>query len=99
MNSSILVSIRSSRSRPGAIAGERIALPLLQSARTVRPSMNVAELIERDRVHGSLYTDPSVYDAELERVWSRTAVFIGHEREVPEPTDYFAKTIGPQQRT
>ena len=59
--------------------------------------MNVAELIERDRVHGSLYTDPSVYEAELERIWYRTWVFIGHESEVPEPNDYVVKTIGPQR--
>jgi phenylpropionate dioxygenase-like ring-hydroxylating dioxygenase large terminal subunit len=53
-------------------------------------------LIERDRVHGSLYTDPAIYEAELERIWYRTWVFVGHVSEVPEPNDYVVKSIGPQ---
>ena len=53
-------------------------------------------LIEHDRVHGSLYTDPAIYAAELERIWYRTWVYVGHESEVPEPNDYVVKSIGPQ---
>src|SRR5581483_10348774 len=53
-------------------------------------------LIEPDRVHGSLYTDPAVWEAELERIWYRTWVYVGHESEVPEPNDYVLKSIGPQ---
>lgn len=53
-------------------------------------------LIEADRVHGSLYTDPEIYAAELERIWYRTWVYVGHESEVPEPNDYVVKSIGPQ---
>jgi fatty-acyl-CoA synthase len=56
----------------------------------------VAELIERDRVHGSLYTDPAIFERELERIWYRTWVYIGHVSEVPEPNDYVVKSIGPQ---
>jgi len=54
------------------------------------------QLIEPDRVHGSLYTDPAVYAAELERIWYRTWVYVGHESEIPEPNDYVPKSIGPQ---
>ena len=54
------------------------------------------ELIEADRVHGSLYTDPGVFQAELERIWYRTWVFVGHASEVPEPGDYVLKSIGSQ---
>lgn len=53
-------------------------------------------LIEYDRVHGSLYTDPAVYAAELERIWYSTWVFVGHVSEIPEPNDYVVKSIGPQ---
>ena len=53
-------------------------------------------LIRPDRVHGSLYTDPDVWAAELERIWYRTWVFVGHISEVPEPGDYVQKSIGPQ---
>ena len=54
------------------------------------------ELIEADRVHSSLYTDPAIYEAELERIWYRTWVYVGHESEVPEPNDYVLKWIGAQ---
>ena len=57
---------------------------------------NWRELIEHDRVHGSLYTDPAIYQAELERIWYRTWVYVGHVSEVPEPNDYVLKSIGPQ---
>jgi phenylpropionate dioxygenase-like ring-hydroxylating dioxygenase large terminal subunit len=53
-------------------------------------------LIEPDRVHGSLYTDLRVFADELERIWYRTWVYVGHESEVPQPNDYAVKSIGPQ---
>ena len=40
-------------------------------------------LIQPDRVHGSLYTDPRVFADELARIWYRTWVYVGHESEVP----------------
>jgi phenylpropionate dioxygenase-like ring-hydroxylating dioxygenase large terminal subunit len=54
------------------------------------------ELILPDRVHGSLYTDPAVFEAELERIWYRTWVYVGHVSEVPRPNDFVLKSIGPQ---
>lgn len=35
-----------------------------------------------------------VYEAELERIFGRTWVFVGHETEVPEPGDYRLRYIG-----
>ena len=55
-----------------------------------------ARLIEPDRVHGSLYTDPRVFADELARIWYRTWVYVGHESEVAEPGDYVRKTLGLQ---
>lgn len=63
---------------------------------SVAPHLPWDELIEPGRVHGSLYTDPDIYAAELERIWYRTWVFVGHVSEVPEPNDYVLKSIGPQ---
>jgi fatty-acyl-CoA synthase len=54
------------------------------------------QLIRPDRVHGSLYTDPAVFQAELEHIWYRTWVYVGHVSEVPGPNDYVRKSIGPQ---
>jgi fatty-acyl-CoA synthase len=54
------------------------------------------ELILPDRVHGTLYTDPDVFEAELERIWYRTWVYVGHLSEIPRPNDFVLKSIGPQ---
>jgi hypothetical protein len=53
-------------------------------------------MIRPDRVHGSLYRDSVVFAMELERIWYRTWVYVGHESEVPRINDYVAKSIGPQ---
>jgi fatty-acyl-CoA synthase len=58
---------------------------------------NWSDLIESDRVHGSLYTDPDIYQLELQRIWYRTWVYVGHVSEVPTPNDFVAKSIGPQR--
>jgi phenylpropionate dioxygenase-like ring-hydroxylating dioxygenase large terminal subunit len=61
------------------------------------PEVDYAALIEPARVHGSLYTDPAIFADELERIWYRTWVYVGHESEVPEPDDFVLKHIGPQE--
>lgn len=54
------------------------------------------ELIHSDRVHGSLYRDPAIFNLDLERIWYRTWVYVGHESEIPNPNDFVAKTIALQ---
>ena len=53
-------------------------------------------LIRPDRVHGSLYRDAEIFQLELERIWYRTWVYVGHESEVPKANDFVRKSIGPQ---
>lgn len=60
------------------------------------PRVDYSALIEPERVHGSLYTDPAVFADELERIWYGGWVFVGHATEVPQPNDYVRKNIGPQ---
>jgi phenylpropionate dioxygenase-like ring-hydroxylating dioxygenase large terminal subunit len=54
------------------------------------------ELVQPDRIHASLHSDPQVFLDELERIWYRSWVYIGHESEVPEPGDYVRKKFGLQ---
>ena len=58
--------------------------------------MNLKPLVEPDRVHKSVYTDPKIFDLEMEKIWERTWVDRGHESQVPKPGDYYAVTIGRQ---
>ncbi len=53
-----------------------------------------AEVIHDDRVHGSLYSDPEVFDHEMDRIFRRGWVFVGHESEVPQPGDWVTRLIG-----
>ena len=59
-----------------------------------------AELVSDDprafRVHGSLYTDPEVFASEMERIFERTWVYVGHESELPAAGDYKTVLAGTQ---
>src|SRR5271170_7699251 len=55
-----------------------------------------SEMIRPEQVHGSVYTDDAVFKAELEKIWRRVWVYVGHESEVPQPNDYVMKSIGPE---
>lgn len=58
--------------------------------------MRYDELVQPERVHGSLYTSPEIFAEELAKIWYRSWVYIGHVSEVAEPNDYVRKSIGPQ---
>ncbi|MFN2645531.1 MAG: aromatic ring-hydroxylating dioxygenase subunit alpha [Burkholderiales bacterium] len=48
----------------------------------------LARLIEPDRVHRDVYTDPEIFQLEMERLWSRTWIYVGHTSQVPNPGDF-----------
>lgn len=50
-------------------------------------------LVEPTRLHKRLYTDPDIFELEMERIWGQAWIFIGHESQVPEAGDYFTTNI------
>lgn len=70
-------------------------IPIAPAAAT-GPAVRWDDLVRDDHVHGSLYTDPAIYQAELQKIWYRTWVYVGHESEVPNANDYVMKSIGPE---
>lgn len=54
----------------------------------------IAALVEPARVHRRVYTDPDVFKVEMERVWGKAWIFIGHESMVPAPGDFITTTLG-----
>ena len=52
-------------------------------------------LVHETRVHSAVYYDPAVFKDELEKIWYRTWVYVGHVSEVPNRNDYVTKSIGP----
>ena len=63
---------------------------------TSMQTANYPELIQADRVHGRLYYDPAIFDEELEKIWYRQWVYVGHESEVAKPGDYVTRLLGLQ---
>src|SRR5262245_53558349 len=59
-----------------------------------RGAVDYHRLVEDQRVHGSLYTDAQVFDDEIERIFHRGWVFVGHDSEVPKPGDWVRRTLG-----
>ena len=50
--------------------------------------------VEQGLASRRLYVDSGVFDLELERIFTRTWVFIGLESEIPAPGDYVTRTMG-----
>ena len=58
------------------------------------PTLDYKSLVGDDRVHASLYTDARVFADELERIFHRGWVFVGHDSEIPGPGDFVTRRIG-----
>jgi nitrite reductase/ring-hydroxylating ferredoxin subunit len=56
----------------------------------------VSALIDYNRreVAQRLFHDPEIYQLELERIWARAWVVVGHESEIPESGDFVTRRIG-----
>jgi len=54
----------------------------------------LAMLVQPDRVHRSVYADPALFDLEMERVFGRAWLVLGHESQVKAPGDYFTTRMG-----
>ena len=58
--------------------------------------LKLDDRIQSNKVHGSLYSDAEIFKEEMERIWFKTWVYVGHESEVPKNNDFVMKSIGPQ---
>jgi len=56
--------------------------------------MDPSKLIEPDRVHRSVYADPALFELEMQRVFGRAWLVLGHESQVKSPGDYFTTRMG-----
>lgn len=63
---------------------------------TLENGQELGTRILPDRIHGSLYTDRALFEAELRNIWYKTWVYVGHVSEIPNPNDFVLKSIGPQ---
>jgi phenylpropionate dioxygenase-like ring-hydroxylating dioxygenase large terminal subunit len=62
----------------------------------VAASYDLDRLIDTENgvISRELFVDPDIFEAELERVFTRAWLFVGHEGLVPEPDDFFVSRMG-----
>jgi phenylpropionate dioxygenase-like ring-hydroxylating dioxygenase large terminal subunit len=55
---------------------------------------DLANAVQPARVHRKLYTDPAIFDLEMERIFRTAWLYVGHESQVRNPGDYFLTQVG-----
>jgi benzoate/toluate 1,2-dioxygenase alpha subunit len=56
----------------------------------------IVDLIEPGRVHRRVYADPDIFELEMERIFGRAWLFVGHTSQIPNPGDYITTDLGRQ---
>ena len=46
------------------------------------------ELVQEDRVHRLIYTDPAIFAAEMTSIFGAVWVYLGHESQIPNNDDF-----------
>jgi phenylpropionate dioxygenase-like ring-hydroxylating dioxygenase large terminal subunit len=58
------------------------------------PPQDVRLLVREDSVHSSIYTDPGIFELEMERLFGRSWILVGHTSQVPEAGAYVTSRLG-----
>jgi phenylpropionate dioxygenase-like ring-hydroxylating dioxygenase large terminal subunit len=61
-----------------------------------RSTADYDALVQDDRVHGRVYTDPAIFEDEMDKIFSQGWVYVGHASEIPRPGDFRVTDIGRQ---
>jgi phenylpropionate dioxygenase-like ring-hydroxylating dioxygenase large terminal subunit len=55
-----------------------------------------SKYVEPDRVRREVYTDPAIFELEMQRIHERVWIYCGHDSQVPKTGDYYTLQIGRQ---
>ena len=58
------------------------------------PPIDYKALVQDDRIHASLYTDPRIFADEMDRIFHTGGVFVGHDSEIPGAGDFVTRSLG-----
>jgi phenylpropionate dioxygenase-like ring-hydroxylating dioxygenase large terminal subunit len=61
-----------------------------------RQNIDYNSLVKEDRVHISLYSNPAIFADEMDKIFHRGWVYVGHHGEIPNRGDFRLKRIGLQ---
>src|ERR1700678_2678597 len=53
----------------------------------------IGDLVQPMRVHRSVYSDPALFELELDRIFARAWCYVGHESQVAEPGSFLRASI------
>jgi phenylpropionate dioxygenase-like ring-hydroxylating dioxygenase large terminal subunit len=54
-------------------------------------------LVQKDRVHGSLYSNAALFELEMKKLYYGGWVFVGHDSEIPKIGDYQRRVLGREE--
>ncbi|HZO03670.1 MAG TPA: Rieske 2Fe-2S domain-containing protein [Burkholderiales bacterium] len=57
---------------------------------------DLSKCVEPDRVRREVYTDPQIFELEMQRIHERVWIYCGHESQIPKAGDYYTLQIGRQ---
>ncbi len=63
---------------------------------SLQAELDVSALVEEDRVHRTCYTDQEIFDREMQQIFHRLWIYVGHESQIKNPGDYATTIIGRQ---
>ena len=49
-----------------------------------------------DRVNSAIYTDPEIFEREMQKIFHAGWLYVAHESEIPKAGDFVTRTIGRQ---
>ncbi|WP_432557854.1 aromatic ring-hydroxylating oxygenase subunit alpha [Granulicoccus sp. GXG6511] len=55
-----------------------------------------ADLVTDDRVEGRLYTDPEIFEEEMQKIFYKSWVWVAHESEIPQAGSFKTTFVGQQ---
>lgn len=59
-------------------------------------AQDIAALVQPGRVHRDAYASPAIFELEMERIFGRTWLLLGHDSQIPNAGDYFTTVMGRQ---
>jgi len=68
--------------------------PYLRPRPTAAGETDFDALIHEDRVHRLIYTDPAIFEAEMEKIFGGVWVYLAHESQIPNNDDFVLGRLG-----